>query len=87
MDPAHHRLKSQQRGEETNQKDKGTRRGINTRVKPTKTFTSTNWDHVETEPTYRDTTEVLGVLTTCHVCVEHAAIRVTGGYEGCRSQL
>lgn len=60
----------------------------NTGVEPTETFTSTRSNHVETELTYKDTTEVLGVLTTCLVCLEHAAIKegVTGGYEGWRSQ-
>lgn len=44
-------------------------------MEPTETFTSTKKNHVETELTYKDTTEVLGVLTTCLVCLEHAAIR------------
>ena len=64
------------------------RKEQNTGVEPTETFTSTRSNHVETELTYKDTTEVLGVLTTCLVCLEHAAIKegVTGGYEGWRSQ-
>lgn len=90
--PSRHRLKKTTKGgrrrmiQET-KKNEG-RKEKNTGAEPTETFTSTRSNHVETELTYKDTTEVLGVLTTCLVCLEHAAIKegVTGGYEGWRSQ-
>lgn len=60
---------------ETKKKNKGRKKQTNTGVEPTETFTSTKQNHVETELTYKDTTEVFGVLTTCLVCLEHAAIK------------
>lgn len=51
--------------EETKKRTREGGKETNTRVEPTETFTSTKQNHAETELTYKDTTEVLGVLTTC----------------------
>lgn len=77
---SHHSLQNDKRGEEE-ENDRRDKKRIKGEEKETPEWSPLrhslpqNRNHAETELTYKDTTKVLGVLTTCLVCLKHAAIK------------